>query len=84
MEWVNYHHLLYFWLVSREESLAAAATKLRLAQSTVSKQIHLLEDTLGHKLFEKKGRRLALTESGRIVFRYAEEIFSIGVRCSIR
>jgi LysR family transcriptional activator of nhaA len=78
MEWVNYHHLLYFWVVSREESLAKAASELRLAQSTVSKQIHLLEDALGHKLLEKRGRRLVLTESGRIVFRYAEEIFSIG------
>jgi len=78
MEWVNYHHLLYFWLVAREGSLAAASAELRLAQSTISKQIHLLEDTLGHKLFGKSGRRLALTESGRTVYRYADEIFTIG------
>jgi LysR family transcriptional activator of nhaA len=78
MEWINYHHLLYFWLVAREGSLASASAELRLAQSTVSKQIHLLEDRLGHKLFSKHGRRLALTESGRIVFRYADEIFGIG------
>ena len=78
MEWVNYHHLLYFWLVAREGSLAGASVELRLAQSTVSKQIHLLEDMLGHKLFSKSGRRLVLTESGRIVYRYADEIFSIG------
>ena len=78
MEWVNYHHLLYFWLVAREGSLASASAELRLAQSTVSKQIHLLEDMLGHKLFKKTGRRLTLTESGQTVFRYADEIFTIG------
>jgi len=78
MEWVNYHHLLYFWLVAREGSLARASTELRLAQSTVSKQIHQLEDALGHPLFAKSGRKLVLTESGRVVFRYADEIFGLG------
>jgi len=78
MEWVNYHHLLYFWLVAREGSLARASDELRLAQSTVSKQIHLFERALGHDLFTKDGRRLVLTESGRVVFRYADEIFSLG------
>jgi LysR family transcriptional regulator, transcriptional activator of nhaA len=78
MEWINYHHLLYFWLVSREESLARASAELRLAQSTVSKQIHQLEHALGHTLFAKKGRKLVLTESGRVVYRYAEEIFGLG------
>ena len=78
MEWVNYHHLLYFWMVAREGSLARASSELRLAQSTVSKQIHQLEETLGHRLFSKSGRRLVLTESGRVVFRYAEEIFGLG------
>ncbi len=78
MEWINYHHLLYFWLVAREGSLAGASAELRLAQSTISKQIHLLEETLGHKLFSKSGRRLVLTESGRVTFRYADEIFNIG------
>ncbi len=78
MEWINYHHLLYFWIVSREGNLARASAELRLAQSTVSKQIHQLEAMLGHKLFSKTGRRLVLTESGRVVFRYAEEIFGLG------
>jgi len=75
---MNYHHLLYFWLVAREGSLARASTELRLAQSTVSKQIHQFEDVLGHKLFCKSGRQLALTESGQVVFRYADEIFGLG------
>ena len=78
MEWINYHHLYYFWLVSREGSLARACSELRLAQSTVSKQIHQLEDMLGHPLFSRSGKRLVLTESGRIVFRYADEIFRLG------
>jgi LysR family transcriptional activator of nhaA len=78
MEWVNYHHLLYFWVVAREGSLARACAELRLAQSTVSKQVHLLEEGLGHKLLARSGRRLVLTESGRVVFRYADEIFGLG------
>lgn len=78
MEWLNYHHLLYFWLVAREGSLSRACTQLRLAPSTVSKQIHQLEDAFGHRLFTRAGRRLVPTESGRVVFRYAEEIFGLG------
>src|SRR5262249_56142932 len=78
MEWVNYHHLLYFWMVAREQSLARASAELRLAQSTISKQIHQFEDVLGHALFAKSGRRLVLTESGKIVFRYADDIFGLG------
>ncbi|HEY6909130.1 MAG TPA: transcriptional activator NhaR [Myxococcales bacterium] len=78
MEWVNYHHLLYFWLVAREGSLARASAELRLAQSTVSKQIGLLASALGHPLFTRSGRRLALTESGAVVYRYADEIFALG------
>lgn len=78
MEWVNYHHLYYFWLVAKGGGLAAASAELRLAQSTVSKQIHLLEEMLGHKLFTKVGRRLVLTDSGKVALRYAEEIFGLG------
>lgn len=78
MEWLNYHHLLYFWLVAREGSLAAASAELRLAQSTVSGQIRSLEQSLGEKLFARSGRRLVLTERGRVVFRYADEIFTLG------
>jgi LysR family transcriptional activator of nhaA len=78
MEWLNYHHLLYFWVVAREGGLAAASAKLRLAQSTVSGQIRALETSLGESLFVRSGRRLVLTEVGRVVFRYAEEIFTLG------
>jgi LysR family transcriptional activator of nhaA len=78
VEWLNYHHLLYFWLVAREGGLAPAAQMLRLSPPTVSAQIHALEDALGEALFFKEGRRLALTEMGRVVYRYAEEIFTLG------
>jgi LysR family transcriptional activator of nhaA len=64
--------------VAREGSLARASAELLLAQSTISKQVHLFEDVLGAKLFAKSGRRLVLTERGQIVFRYAEEIFGLG------
>jgi LysR family transcriptional activator of nhaA len=78
MEWINYHHLLYFWTVAKEGSIARACDRLRLAQPTISGQIRLLEDSLGEKLFAKAGRGLVLTEIGQVVFRYAEEIFGLG------
>ncbi|MGZ8366131.1 MAG: transcriptional activator NhaR [Nitrospira sp.] len=78
MEWLNYHHLLYFWTVAKHGTIAKACEELRLAQPTISKQIGLLENTLGEKLFERKGRHLVPTEMGRIVYKYAEDIFSIG------
>jgi len=78
MEWLNYHHLLYFWTVVREGGVSRAAEKLRLAQPTVSAQIRLLEHTLGARLFDRHGRRLVLTDVGQLVYRYADEIFGIG------
>lgn len=78
MEWLNYHHLLYFWMVAREGGLAPAGKALRLSIPTLSSQIHALEERLGDKLFTKQGRRLVLTEYGRIAFRYADDIFSLG------
>jgi len=78
MEWLNYHHLLYFWTIAREGSVSAAAAELRLAQPTLSGQLRLLEDSLGEKLFDRVGRRMVLTEVGREVYRYADEIFSLG------
>ncbi len=78
MERLNYHHLLYFWMVAREGTVARAAAQLRLAQPTLSGQIHALEGALSEKLFERAGRGLRLTEMGRVVFRYADEIFALG------
>ncbi len=78
MEWLNYHHLLYFWAVAKHGTIAQASKELRLAPPTISGQIHRLEDVLGEKLFTRKGRRLTLTDAGRVAFRYADEIFSLG------
>ncbi len=78
MEWINYNHLRYFWVVAREGSLVAAGKALRLSHSTLSAQIHALEDALGEKLFIKVGRKLALSDVGRVAFRYADEIFTLG------
>ncbi len=78
MEWMNYHHLLYFWLVAREESIARASERLRLAPSTISGQLRTLEEALESKLFEKAGRGIALTDVGRTAYRYADEIFTLG------
>ena len=78
MEWLNYHHLLYFWTVAREGGLAPAGKVLRLSQSAISGQIHRLEENLGLALFEKRGRKLEMTDTGRVVYRYAEQIFGLG------
>lgn len=78
MEWLNYHHLLYFWTVAKEGSIAKACDKLLLAQPTISGQLRQLEDSIGEKLFRRAGRGLALTEVGQVVYRYAEEIFGLG------
>ncbi len=78
MEWLNYHHLLYFWTVAKEGSVSKAADALHIAQPTVSAQVRSLERSLGQRLFERRGRHLALTVEGEAVFRYADEIFSLG------
>ena len=78
MEWLNYHHLLYFYTVAREGSVTKAAEILRLAQPTLSGQIRKLEESFEEKLFQREGRSLALTEAGQLVYRYAEEIFTTG------
>jgi LysR family transcriptional regulator, transcriptional activator of nhaA len=78
MNWLNYHHLLYFWRVARDGSIAKASATLRLSPPTLSEQIRNLEESLGVKLFEKRGRNLVLTDAGRVAFEYAEEIFARG------
>lgn len=78
MEWLNYHHLLYFWTVARIGSVSRAGEELRLTQATVSAQVKSLENALGEKLFRRSGRKLMLTDTGKVVFRYADEIFSLG------
>ena len=78
MEWLNYHHLHYFWVVARVGSIARASQELRLSQPTISNQLKTLEASLGHPLLERRGRGLVLTDVGRTVQRYADEIFRTG------
>ncbi len=78
MDWLNYHHLYYFWTVAREGSIARATQKLRLAQPTISAQLRALEESMGEKLFHRVGRGLVLTEVGQTVLRFSDEIFGLG------
>lgn len=75
---LNYHHLLYFWTVVREGGISRAAEKLRVSQPAVSAQIKTLEAALGERLFQRQGRTLVLTDVGRLVDRYATDIFTAG------
>ena len=75
---INYKHLHYFLLVAKEGSIARASKRLHLTPQTISGQLSLLEQQLGQALFNRVGRRLELTETGRLVLSYAEEIFSLG------
>jgi LysR family transcriptional activator of nhaA len=77
MDFLNYHHLRYFWVIAKEGSLRKASDKLHVSQPTISAQIKALEDVLGEKLF-RRGGGLTLTETGHRAFTYADEIFSLG------
>jgi len=78
VNWLNYHHLYYFWVVAREGGISRASPVLFLAPPTLSAQVKRLEEALGERLFERVGRRLELTEMGKVVYRFAGEIFSLG------
>jgi LysR family transcriptional activator of nhaA len=78
VEWLNYHHLLYFWAVARHGGLASAAAELKVTPQTISAQLRSLEASLGEALFDRSGRSLVLTERGHLVLRYADEIFALG------
>jgi LysR family transcriptional activator of nhaA len=78
MRHLNYSHLQYFWTVAREGSVAKAAEVLNLTPQTISGQLKLLDQAVGQPLFNRVGRRLVLSETGRVVFEYAEEIFTTG------
>lgn len=72
---LNFKHLRYFHAVAHEGNLTNAARRLNVSQSALSTQIRLLEDSIGHDLFERRGRRLELTEAGRVALNYADGIF---------
>lgn len=75
---INYKHLYYFWVVAKEGSIAKASQVLHLTAPTLSSQISALEDSMRRRLFNRTGRRLVLTEAGRLAYEYAEEIFLLG------
>ncbi|PLK49767.1 transcriptional activator NhaR [Uliginosibacterium sp. TH139] len=74
----NYKHLHYFWMVAKSGGLLPASEALHTSQQTLSGQIKQLEDRFGKALFQKRGRKLELTEAGKTVFSFADEIFSLG------
>ena len=78
LEDLNYHHLRYFWTVAREGSIARACAVLHVAQPTISGQLRELEKSIGEPLFARAGRGLKLTETGRLVAGYCDEIFAMG------
>jgi LysR family transcriptional activator of nhaA len=78
MRHLNYSHLHYFWAVAREGSIVRASKSLHLTPQTISGQLKLLDEAVGQPLFNRVGRRLVLSDMGRLVFEYADEIFSIG------
>lgn len=78
MRWLNYHHLLYFYLTAREGGVVPASEVAGVSHPTISNQIKKLETALGQPLFDRRGRRLVLTEMGRQVYGYAEDIFALG------
>lgn len=77
-QWINYHHLYYFRTIANEGGIARASRKLRLGQPTLSTQLKLFEETIGHQLFDREKRKLVLTEAGRMTLEYANEIFRLG------
>lgn len=78
MSGLNYKHLRYFWTVAKAGGIARACERLHLTPQTISGQLSAFEEALGHKLFMRSGRRLELTETGRMVLSYADEIFTVG------
>ncbi|MBI2605892.1 MAG: LysR family transcriptional regulator [Deltaproteobacteria bacterium] len=78
MQWLNYHHLYYFRVIASEGGVAKAAEKLRLGQPTLSTQLKQLEEMVGKPLFERRNRKMILTEAGKAALDYANEIFRLG------
>jgi LysR family transcriptional activator of nhaA len=75
---LNYKHLHYFWVVAKAGGIARASERLHLTPQTISGQISSFEDMLGYKLFTRIGRHFDLTDAGRMVLSYADEIFTLG------
>ena len=75
---MNFRHLYYFWVVAKEGSVTRAAERLEVAVQTISAQLALLEKSVGKALLAPQGRRLVLTDAGRLALNYADQIFLLG------
>ena len=75
MDWLNYNHFFYFWIIAQEMNVTRAAKRLRVSQSSLSEQLKIFESTMGTPLFERKGRTLLLTEAGRLALNYGNVAF---------
>jgi LysR family transcriptional activator of nhaA len=75
---INFRHLYFFWVVAKEGGITRAATRLGLAIQTISTQLAQLEQSVGKSLFMQQGRKLVLTEAGRLALGYADQIFLLG------
>ena len=84
MKHLNYSHLLYFWTVAKEGSIVKATESLHLTPQTISGQLKILEESIGEALFSRVGRGLVLTETGHLVYQYADEIFTLGAELTSR
>ncbi len=82
MRHLNYSHLHYFWTVANEGSIARASETLHITPQTISGQLKLLDDAVGEPLFQRAGRGLVLSDTGRLVKQYADEIFALGAELS--
>ena len=67
----------YFLAVAREESISGAANALHLSQPTLSRQLKDMEAELGKQLFIRGGKKIELTDEGRILKKRAEEIIAL-------
>ena len=84
MSSLNLKHLRYFWAVATHGSIARASEVLYLTPQTISGQLKLLEESVGEPLFHRVGRGLAMTETGHMVYQYADEIFTLGAELTSR
>ena len=77
MEWLNYHHLLYFWTVAKRGQHRSSLRRLAARPADNQRSTASIGRSVREKLFIRQGRRLVLTEAGQIVYRYADEIFTL-------
>ena len=76
--WLNYHHLYYFFMIAKTGSISSASKVLRIGQPALSTQLKGLESALGVILFERGRNGFTLTDEGKLAYQYAERLFQLG------